>query len=74
MGGGRSDFERFVAEVEPRLHRALVAGFGSVVGRQAAGDALAWVWQNWDRVREVEPGWLSVGRPRAMEGRVACTE
>jgi hypothetical protein len=27
MERGRSDFERFVAEVEPRVRRALVAGF-----------------------------------------------
>ena len=32
MGRGRSDFERFVGEVEPRVRRALVAGFGSGVG------------------------------------------
>jgi DNA-directed RNA polymerase specialized sigma24 family protein len=54
MERGRSDFERFVADVEPRVRRALVAGFGAVVGRQAAADALAWAWQNWDRVREIE--------------------
>jgi hypothetical protein len=46
MGRERSDFERFVAEVEPPVRRALVAGFGAVVGRQAAADALAWAWQN----------------------------
>ena len=50
MGRGRSDFERFAGEVEPRLRRALVAAFGAVVGREAAADALAWAWQNWDRV------------------------
>ena len=69
MGRGRSDFERFVAEVEPRLRRALVAGFGAVVGRQAAADALAWAWQNWERVREIENpvGYLyRVGRTLAV--------
>lgn len=54
MDRGRSDFERFAGEVEPRLRRALVAGFGGVVGREAAADALAWAWQNWDRVAELE--------------------
>jgi RNA polymerase sigma factor (sigma-70 family) len=54
MDRGRSDFERFVAEVEPRVRRALVAGFGTELGRQAAADALAWAWQNWDRVRELD--------------------
>jgi DNA-directed RNA polymerase specialized sigma24 family protein len=69
MGSGRSDFERFTADVEPRLRRALVAGFGAVVGRQAAGDALAWAWQNWERVREIERpvGYLyRVGRTVAV--------
>jgi RNA polymerase sigma-70 factor (ECF subfamily) len=69
MGHVRSDFERFVAEVEPRLRRALVSGFGSVVGRQAAADALAWAWQNWERMREIENpvGYLyRVGRTLAL--------
>ena len=69
MDRGRSDFERFVAEVEPRLRHALVAGFGSVVGRQAAADALAWAWQNWNRVQEIESpgGYLyRVGRTLAV--------
>lgn len=69
MDSGRSDFERFVAEVEPRLRRALVAGLGAAVGRQAAMDALAWAWQNWDRVREIESpvGYLyRVGRTVAI--------
>jgi len=69
MGAGRSDFERFVVEVEPRVRRALVAGFGSAVGRQAAADALAWAWQNRDRVREIESpvGYLyRVGRTVAV--------
>src|SRR5262245_15786929 len=69
MDRGRSDFERFVAEVEPRVRRALVAGFGSQVGRHAAADALAWAWQNWERVRQIESpvGYLyRVGRTLAM--------
>jgi DNA-directed RNA polymerase specialized sigma24 family protein len=69
MGVGRSDFERFVAEVEPRVRRALVAWCGAVVGRQAAADALAWAWQNWERVREIESpvGYLyRVGRTLAV--------
>ena len=69
MDRGRSDFERFVAEVEPRLRHALVAGFGSVVGRQATADALAWAWQNWARVGELESpvGYLyRVGRTLAL--------
>ena len=69
MDRGRSHFERFAAEVEPRLRRALVAGFGAVVGREAAADALAWAWQNWDRVAGLESpvGYLyRVGRTLAL--------
>src|SRR5512145_2913088 len=69
MGPERSDFERFAGEVEPRLRRALVAGFGAVVGREAAADALAWAWQNWDRVVGLQSpvGYLyRVGRTLAL--------
>ena len=69
MDPGWSDFERFAGEVEPRLRRALVAGFGAVVGREAAADALAWAWQNWDRVVGLESpvGYLyRVGRTLAV--------
>jgi DNA-directed RNA polymerase specialized sigma24 family protein len=69
MGPGRSEFERFAEAVEPRLRRALVAGFGAAVGREAAADALAWAWQNWDRVAELESpvGYLyRVGRTLAV--------
>jgi DNA-directed RNA polymerase specialized sigma24 family protein len=69
MDRGRSDFELFVADVEPRVRRALVAGLGAAVGREAAADALAWAWQNWERVREIENpvGYLyRVGRTLAV--------
>lgn len=54
MDRSRSDFERFVRDVEQRLRRALVAGFGAQRGRQAAADALAWSWEHWDRVRGLD--------------------
>ena len=44
-------FDEFVAAVEPRLRRALVAAYGADLGRDAAADSLAWAWQHWDRVR-----------------------
>jgi DNA-directed RNA polymerase specialized sigma24 family protein len=69
MDRGRSDFERFVVEVEPRVRRALVAGFGAEVGRQAAADALARAWQNWERMRDIDSpvGYLyRVGRTLAL--------
>jgi RNA polymerase sigma factor (sigma-70 family) len=51
------DFEQFVAAVEPGLRRALAAGYGSEVGRDAAVDALVWAWRNWGRVQRISnPG------------------
>ncbi len=44
-------FGEFVAAVEPRLRRALVAAYGPELGRDAAADSLAWAWQHWDRVQ-----------------------
>lgn len=72
MDQEQRDFERFVSAVEPRLRRALVAGFGPVAGREAAADALAWAWQNWDRARSLDSpvGYLfKVGRTLATRGR-----
>lgn len=68
MDRTRSDFERFVRNVEPKLRRALVAGFGTQLGRQAAADALGWSWENWDKVRRLDnpAGYLfKVGRTAA---------
>jgi RNA polymerase sigma factor (sigma-70 family) len=50
----RTDFDEFVADVEPRLRRALVAAYGAEAGREAAADALAWAWQHWDRVSSMD--------------------
>lgn len=44
------EFERFAREVEPRLHRALVATYGPEVGREATVDALAWAWEHRQRL------------------------
>jgi RNA polymerase sigma-70 factor (ECF subfamily) len=69
---GGVEFERFFADAEPRLRRALVATYGADRGRDAAAEALAYGWQNWERVRELENpvGYLyrvgqSRTRPRA---------
>jgi RNA polymerase sigma-70 factor (ECF subfamily) len=47
-------FEGFVARIEPRLRRALVALYGSENGRDATAEALAYAWEHWDRVRAME--------------------
>lgn len=50
----RAAFESFVDAVEPRLHRALVATYGVVDGREATVDALSWAWEHWDRMAGIE--------------------
>jgi RNA polymerase sigma factor (sigma-70 family) len=50
----RADFDDFVATLEPRLRRALVAAYGPEAGREAAADALAWAWQHWDRLSAMD--------------------
>ena len=48
----RSDsFTRFVKEVEARLQHALVARYGLDLGRESAAEALAYAWENWERVQ-----------------------
>ena len=47
-------FDAFVRDVEPKLRRALVAGFGVDVGREATAEALAYAWEHWERVRQLE--------------------
>ncbi|HEX4491307.1 MAG TPA: sigma-70 family RNA polymerase sigma factor [Acidimicrobiia bacterium] len=43
-------FAAFVDRSSPALLRALVAGFGPDIGREATVDALAWGWEHWERV------------------------
>lgn len=64
------EFAAFFADVEPRLRLSLVAAFGYHVGRDAAADALAWGWKNWERLRVMDnpPGYLyRVGQSRALK-------
>lgn len=67
-------FDEFFAESEPRLREALSASLGSDFGREAAADALAYAWENWERVGTMENpvGYLYVvGRDRGRKaGRV----
>ena len=44
-------FERFVAQVEPRLRKGLVATYGAQVGREATVDALGYAWEHRERLR-----------------------
>lgn len=65
-------FTDFVAEVEPRLRRALTATFGAEGGREATAEALLYGWKHWSRVCVMEnpAGYLyRVGRDRGRSSR-----
>jgi RNA polymerase sigma factor (sigma-70 family) len=65
-------FSRFAADVEPRLRRALVAFYGSEVGREATADALALAWERWETVEAMANpvGYLfRVGQSRSRRYR-----
>jgi DNA-directed RNA polymerase specialized sigma24 family protein len=47
-------FERFFAEVEPRLRAALVARYGPSTGRAATVDALSYAWEHWERLSRTD--------------------
>jgi DNA-directed RNA polymerase specialized sigma24 family protein len=60
-------FSGFVRGIEPRLREVLSATLGSDVGREATAEALAYAWEHWPKVREMEnpSGYLYVlGRDR----------
>ena len=62
------EFTRFVKETEPRLSYALAAAYGIDVGADSTADALAWAWENWNKVKEMKnpAGYLyRVGQSKA---------
>ena len=62
------EFTRFVKETEPRLSYALAAAYGIEIGAEATADALAWAWEHWSKVQEMNnpAGYLyRVGQSKA---------
>jgi DNA-directed RNA polymerase specialized sigma24 family protein len=47
-------FRAFVLRVEPRLRRSLMATYGFERGSEATCEALAFAWERWDRVLEMQ--------------------
>ena len=47
-------FTEFVEAVEPRLRVSLMVSYGPDRGREATAEALAYAWENWDRIRLLE--------------------
>ena len=71
-GDSEGGFHAFVAEVEPRLRHALVAAYGYERGREATAEALAYAWENWERLGHVQnlPGYLyRVGQSRTRRSK-----
>ena len=67
-----ASFIDFVRDVEPRLRVALSATLGTEKGRECTADALAYAWENWDRLATMgnPAGYLyRVGRSRARRYR-----
>ncbi|MCP3856961.1 MAG: hypothetical protein GY698_19870, partial [Actinomycetia bacterium] len=69
-------FEPFARTTGPKLRAALVAAYGPDVGADAAAAALAYGWENWDRVSAManpagylfRVGQTSAHRSRPREG------
>jgi len=62
----------FMREAEPRLRRAFIAAYGVDRGREAVAEALAYAWENWDRLQSVQnrAGYLyRVGQSRTRRFR-----
>ncbi len=48
------DFTTFVEDTEPRLSYALAAAYGVQVGKESTADAIAYAWEHWDDVKNME--------------------
>lgn len=61
-------FTEFFKRTEPRLRHALIASYGVEAGTEAASEALAYGWEHWERIRDMDnpAGYLfRVGRSRS---------
>ncbi len=67
-----SSFSDFYRQYEVTLRQSLSAALGSDVGKDSAAEALAYGWEHWDRVREMDNpvGYLyKVGRDKGRRMR-----
>jgi DNA-directed RNA polymerase specialized sigma24 family protein len=51
---GEAAFGAFMVEARPRLSRAFVAAYGPDRGQEALAEALAWAWEHFDELQEME--------------------
>ncbi len=54
MDDDDGEFEAFFRDAEPRLRRAFVGTHGTDRAADATAEALAWGWEHWPRVTEME--------------------
>jgi DNA-directed RNA polymerase specialized sigma24 family protein len=47
-------FEDFFVRAEPRLRAALTSLYGPDMGREATAEAMAWAYEHWNRLRDME--------------------
>ena len=69
------EFEDFVREVEPRLHRAFLGSRGVDGAADAVSEATAYAWEHWHEVRAMDnpAGYLyRVGQSRTRTRKVAA--
>jgi len=69
MGEG---FESFVCAVRPRLARAFVAAYGVERGQEALAEAMAYAWEHYGKLRDMDnaAGYLyRVGQSRSRRRR-----
>jgi DNA-directed RNA polymerase specialized sigma24 family protein len=69
---GEEGFRAFVAQVEQRLRRGLMAAYGADRGREATAEAFAVAWEKWEMVRHMANpvGYLyRVGQSRTRSRR-----
>lgn len=72
----RSEFEEFVASVEPALRRAFAGHLDPSDVGDALGEAFGWAWEHWDEVAGMEnpSGFLfRVGQSRTRRRRAPST-
>lgn len=66
------EYSAFVRDGGARLRRAFIAAYGPEVGAEATSDALAYGWEHWDRISNMDnpAGYLyRVGQSKARRYR-----
>lgn len=53
-GQKEEEFDGFVRDAEMRLSRAFAAAYGPDLGAEATAEAIAYAWEHWKRLREME--------------------